>query len=389
MSKLEDKKVLRIAIGVMIGVLTVALWGYNLNHSFQSAIGENNDEVTVVDAETFSENEQSIIMDLHTDTSNESNVDDMIADFSDKEVIVESNEIADSESSDEVAETDNNNEIEIGIESNEIVDSESSDEVTETDNNNEVEIVVEPKETVVVEERATENIDIKMVNETSSSDENITESGADENIIVNSIEDVVENTVVENTAAENVGVENSDAVSNEDAFIDFSIFNTANGYTDSQIAVIKSYADEIRNMPSEYVEEAKHLTRMLTGECGEWMNYYEMSLAAWTAYNRLDMPAFHQSSILGVVSAPNQYHGYSASHSLSENCYYVAKTVTFFYHLEKDTGNSVGRTLPSQYVYFWGDGRHNNFRDRDGNNFELWSTLNPYDYMPTASEYNN
>ena len=60
MSKLEDKKVLKIGIGVMIGVLTVALWGYSINQSFQSAIGENNEEVAVVDAEAFSESEKSI-----------------------------------------------------------------------------------------------------------------------------------------------------------------------------------------------------------------------------------------------------------------------------------------------------------------------------------------
>ena len=100
------------------------------------------------------------------------------------------------------------------------------------------------------------------------------------------------------------------------------------------------------------------------------------------------MEAFHQKTILGVVSAPNQFHGYSPNHGVGKNCYYVALTVTYFYHLEKDTGNSIGRTLPSQYVYFWGDGKHNHFKDRDGNKFELWSTLNPYDYLPTVNEFN-
>lgn len=140
----------------------------------------------------------------------------------------------------------------------------------------------------------------------------------------------------------------------------------------------------MENMTKGLEEDINVLSQMLYGECGAHMNFYEQSMAVWTVYNRLDMGRFG-ADVQSIVKAPNQFHGYRASNPVDERCYFVAQTVTWFHMLEQKLGISEGRTLPSQYVFFWGDGKHNHFRDYDKNTFAM-DSANPYEYITMDTE---
>ena len=47
---------------------------------------------------------------------------------------------------------------------------------------------------------------------------------------------------------------------------------------------------------------------------------------------------------------------------------------------EKQGQENVGRTLPTEYLFFWGDGWHNHFTTKfQGGDEWDWSLPNPYD----------
>lgn len=47
---------------------------------------------------------------------------------------------------------------------------------------------------------------------------------------------------------------------------------------------------------------------------------------------------------------------------------------------EKQGQENVGRTLPAEYLFFWGDGWHNHFTTEfQGGDEWDWSLPNPYD----------
>ena len=106
----------------------------------------------------------------------------------------------------------------------------------------------------------------------------------------------------------------------------------------------------------------------------------EIAAVMWTVLNRVD--AYGQS-ILEVITAPYQFHGYSEEHPVDDALYELAKDVIARWQMEKQgvSEEKVGRVLPSGYLYFHGDGVHNYFRiEYDNfNNLWDWSYPNPYE----------
>ena len=82
--------------------------------------------------------------------------------------------------------------------------------------------------------------------------------------------------------------------------------------------------------------------------------------AVWCVLNRVDDPRF-PDTILGVLSQPNQFYGYSPDFPVWDELYAVALDVLTRWSMEKQ-GVTVERELPSEYVFFTGDGIQNNFR---------------------------
>ena len=83
--------------------------------------------------------------------------------------------------------------------------------------------------------------------------------------------------------------------------------------------------------------------------------------AVWCVLNRVDDPRF-PDTILGVLSQPSQFHGYSPDFPVWDELYAVALDVLTRWSLEKQ-GVTVERELPPEYVFFTGDGIQNHFRE--------------------------
>lgn len=97
----------------------------------------------------------------------------------------------------------------------------------------------------------------------------------------------------------------------------------------------------------------------------------QQAAVMWTVLNRFDEG--YEDSIIGVITAKGQFHGYSAEHPVEEDLLDLAYDVLDRWNAEKH-GETVVRELPSGYLWFHGDGKWNWFRDsyRDGNVWD-WS----------------
>ena len=97
----------------------------------------------------------------------------------------------------------------------------------------------------------------------------------------------------------------------------------------------------------------------------------QQAAVMWTVLNRFD--AGYEESILEVITAKGQFHGYSEEHPVDEELLELAYDVLDRWNAEKH-GETVVRELPSGYLWFHGDGTWNWFRDayKNGNKWD-WS----------------
>lgn len=108
-------------------------------------------------------------------------------------------------------------------------------------------------------------------------------------------------------------------------------------------------------------EDVEAIARTLYGECRGAETEAEKEAVAWVILNRLD--AGYADTVLGVVSAPGQFAGYSPEHPLWPELVEVARRVLTLHHREQ-LGESVARVLGPEYLWFSGDGMRNWFRDK-------------------------
>lgn len=91
----------------------------------------------------------------------------------------------------------------------------------------------------------------------------------------------------------------------------------------------------------------------------------ELSCIAWTVLNRVDNGKYG-GSISAVVTAPNQFAYRASAPTVSDYGYdlvEIATDVLDRWSAEKAGETDVGRTLPSDYLWYAGDGSHNYFRN--------------------------
>lgn len=110
-------------------------------------------------------------------------------------------------------------------------------------------------------------------------------------------------------------------------------------------------------------EDVEAIARTLYGECRGVETVAEQEAVAWVILNRLD--AGYADTVLGVVSAPGQFEGYSPEHPLWPELVEIAERVLRMHHAEQ-RGESIARVLPREYLWFSGDGVRNTFRDAYG-----------------------
>ena len=102
------------------------------------------------------------------------------------------------------------------------------------------------------------------------------------------------------------------------------------------------------------------IAKMLYGE-SRGCSIDNQQKAVWCVLNRVDADGF-PDTIIGVLSQPNQFHGYSMAFPVCDELTAVAEDVVTRWSLEKQ-GIAVNRELPKSYLYFTGTGRENIFRE--------------------------
>ncbi len=112
-----------------------------------------------------------------------------------------------------------------------------------------------------------------------------------------------------------------------------------------------------------YITTAK----MVHGEAGGVTSMTERSECIWTACNRVLNPRY-PDTIIAVITQRGQFEGYSPSNTYTEADYELAVDVLERFYREQhgESALEVGRTLPADYCYFYGDGKHNYFTQRPG-----------------------
>lgn len=115
---------------------------------------------------------------------------------------------------------------------------------------------------------------------------------------------------------------------------------------------------------------------------GEALNcsIVERSAVYWCILNRVDK-RYSGDTIIEVITAHNQFHGYNYYHPVDPEFYSLALNVLEQWKVEKLGTKDIYRTLPKEYLWFYGDGFHNYFRNMYNGNYKLWdwSIPNPYD----------
>ena len=102
------------------------------------------------------------------------------------------------------------------------------------------------------------------------------------------------------------------------------------------------------------------IAKMLYGE-SRGCSIDNQQKAVWCVLNRVDADDF-PDTIIGVLSQPNQFHGYSTAFPVWDELTAVAEDVLTRWSLEKQ-GVAVNRELPKSFLYFTGTGRENIFRE--------------------------
>ena len=106
-------------------------------------------------------------------------------------------------------------------------------------------------------------------------------------------------------------------------------------------------------------EDAEAIAKTVWGEAGGCPRE-EQAQVVWCILNRVDDSRF-PDSILGVITSPSQFHGYSPSFPVTPEIMAVTMDVLYRWNMEKN-GETVTRELGSEYLWFTGDGVKNHFR---------------------------
>ncbi len=96
------------------------------------------------------------------------------------------------------------------------------------------------------------------------------------------------------------------------------------------------------------------LARLLWGECRGCVRD-EQAKVAWVVCNRVDAWG---GTVLGQITAPGQFAGYSPQNPIDPALLEVARDVLRRWRAGEETGREISR----EYLYFSGDGVRNYFR---------------------------
>lgn len=145
-----------------------------------------------------------------------------------------------------------------------------------------------------------------------------------------------------------------------------------------EVAAFTSSVPEIEIHVDE--TEATYIAKTIWGEA-RGCSKMEQAAVAWCILNRVDSDLpYIPNDIKGVVTQKDQFHGYNKNFPVDEDIYNLAVDVIERWQREKLGDENVGRVLPKEYLFFYGDGKHNHFTKgwKDKETWD-WSLENPYE----------
>lgn len=135
----------------------------------------------------------------------------------------------------------------------------------------------------------------------------------------------------------------------------------------------------IPEMPELFWEESDidMLAQMLWGEARGNPSDTEKAACVWCVLNRVD---YSGSSIAAIVTAPNQFVGYSPDNPVDDSLRDLCEDVLYRWAKEKYGIYPSGRVLPEDYRYFTGYDGRNHFRNEYLSDETWdWSLPSPYE----------
>lgn len=124
--------------------------------------------------------------------------------------------------------------------------------------------------------------------------------------------------------------------------------------------------------------DAMLIAMIMTNECASVPSDTEQACVAWTILNRVDREG--GIDVFSIVTAPHQF-AWDENTVPSEHSYALAEDVLIRWVYEKLTREPLGRVLPNDYYYFYGNGSHNFFYQDYEQPDIVWdySLTTPYD----------
>ena len=119
------------------------------------------------------------------------------------------------------------------------------------------------------------------------------------------------------------------------------------------------------------------VAKILYEECRGVSSDTQKACVAWIICNRVDSGM--GNSISSVVKAKNQFD-YNPYAPIKQNLYNLAQDVLTRWEREKNGETNVGRVLPKEYLYFYGDGIRNYFRNSYQKPYTIWDYSLPSPY---------
>lgn len=116
-------------------------------------------------------------------------------------------------------------------------------------------------------------------------------------------------------------------------------------------------------------QDAIDIAKVLYHECRGVPSITEKACVAWTILNRVDA---WNTSVYKVVRKPSQY-AFNEFAPVWEELLEIAYDVLERWNLEKNGEVNVGRVLPSEYLFFEGDGNKNYFKDNYPVAYNIWN----------------
>jgi hypothetical protein len=130
-------------------------------------------------------------------------------------------------------------------------------------------------------------------------------------------------------------------------------------------------------MPDE--ADVEYIAKTIYGEANIVQSTMKQAAVAWCILNRGPATGY-PDTIEGVVTSKHQFAGYDQGHPVTDELRDLAIDVLQRWHSEQDGEAEVGRVLPSDYTFFWGDGYENYFTNEwKGTDYWDWSMPNPYE----------